>query len=573
MSMALSPYEGDRRENLQREVEFILASAKDGRITENSENQLIDFKEEAERRRGSYVEPGSVENPGAATKIADEVACMANSPQGGALILGVEDGTGTIIGTELGVDWLRHRVNNAVDVAPDIVERHVEGQRLLVIYVAPAAEPVTDTSGRIRWRVGDSCQPVDRAEWWEYRRRQRTYDEMAQSTSRTLAHVRSGAMVIVAHSSPAVDDLTVEETLRRLGALSPSGTLTYAGALLFTAQPASVIDLTVFDVFGGYITNQVTGEPGTSALEQLDLIERSLKVVNKNTTLIEGFVHMSIPQIPHNAVREALLNAMIHRDWNRSEPIDVRWIDLDSTLIVRSPGGFPTSITSNNVLSNRAARYPALADLYRAIGLVDKQGVGVDRMYQSMITLGHRPPTIEQVAGPYIETTLSGGPPVPSVVELTSKIVPEPRQRDYRIAIIVYQLLSRAYVTEETVAHGLQSGVQEARNALEAGVQTSVGGQPLIEAYRSVWRFGAPARRILDDAGQLPYSSTDVGDMVQVALMWLREVGDLATADIVELCGVSRGTANKCIESMLEDRTIAKVGGGRSTRYRLRSRR
>lgn len=556
---------------LQDEVEEILASAAGGRLQKTTETQRVDFKEEAGRRNGSTIEPGRPENPVAATKLADEVACMANSPEGGALILGVEDKTGLLIGTELDRDWLRRRIYEAVDVAPDIVVKHVEGQRLLVIYVAPAAEPVEDTHGRLRWRVGDACTAVDRSQWWEYRREQRVYDEMAQPTDIGLGEVRAGAIEVVRRSLPDAAELTAEEVLIRIGALGSQKTLTEAGALLFTALPSTVIELTVFDVFGGQIINRVVGDPGTSALEQLDRIDQALGVVNKNTTVEKGFVHRHIPQIPHSAVREALLNAMIHRDWNRSEPVDVRWVDLDSTLIVRSPGGFPAAITADNVLSNRAARYPALADLYRAIGLVDKQGVGVDRMYQSMIALGHRPPTITEVAGPFVETELVGGLPVLPVIDLMARIVPEPRQRDYRIAIIVYLLLSRAFVTEMAVARGLQvESVVSARNALEAAEQTTVEGIPLVERYNSVWRFGAAARELLGEAGQLPYRSTDTEEMRKVALEWLQQVGNLATSDIMELCGVSRGTATKGIDMLLDDGIIEKVGAGRSTQYRLR---
>ena len=97
----------DRRDQLRRDVDEILASERNGAITRIAETSSIDFKEEAGRRNGPDLEPGSEQNPTAAVKLADEVACMANSPGGGALILGVEDGTGVVLGTELNTDWLR----------------------------------------------------------------------------------------------------------------------------------------------------------------------------------------------------------------------------------------------------------------------------------------------------------------------------------------------------------------------------------------------------------------------------------------------------------------------------------
>lgn len=564
----------NRREQLIAQVESILASAADGRVQKTKETQSVDFKEEAGRRNGPQIEPGKPENPEAADKLADEVACMANTPGGGALIVGIEDKTGRIIGTELDIDWLRQGIFTRIDVAPDVVAKRVLGQRVLAIYVAAAAEPVEDTSDRLRWRVGDSCRPVDRAEWWEYQRAQAGFDPMAQVTTATLGDARPAALTLARKWDPAFAELTDEELLRGIGALDAEGFLSQAGKLLFTSLDRTAIELSIFDVHGGQVLNTVVPEPEKSCLEQLDYLEQALNVVNKNNTVVEGFVHKPVPEIPRLAVREAMLNAMIHRDWNRSEPIDVRWIELDSTLIVRSPGGFPAAITSENVLSNRAARYPALADLYRALGLVDKQGVGVDRMYQAMIALGHRPPTIEEIAGPFVETTLVGGRPVLPVLELVSSIVPEARQDDYRIAIVLYLLFQRPFITIDVVARGLQSGKEAARNALEAARQTTVAGEPLIIVHDGVWLLGNACREILSKVEPSPFSpvrylSTDQAELTNAAMLWLSEVGDLATSDLMAMCGVSRGTAKACVDGLVDEERVIAVGGGRSRRYRL----
>lgn len=564
----------NRREQLIAQVESILASAADGRVQKTKETQSVDFKEEAGRRNGPQIEPGKPENPEAADKLADEVACMANTPGGGALIVGIEDKTGRIIGTELDIDWLRQGIFTRIDVAPDVVAKRVLGQRVLAIYVAAAAEPVEDTLDRLRWRVGDSCRPVDRAEWWEYQRAQAGFDPMAQVTTATLGDARPAALTLARKWDPAFAELTDEELLRGIGALDAEGFLSQAGKLLFTSLDRTAIELSIFDVHGGQVLNTVVPEPEKSCLEQLDYLEQALNVVNKNNTVVEGFVHKPVPEIPRLAVREAILNAMIHRDWNRSEPIDVRWIELDSTLIVRSPGGFPAAITSENVLSNRAARYPALADLYRALGLVDKQGVGVDRMYQAMIALGHRPPTIEEIAGPFVETTLVGGRPVLPVLELVSSIVPEARQDDYRIAIVLYLLFQRPFITIDVVARGLQSGKEAARNALEAARQTTVAGEPLIIVHDGVWLLGNACREILRKVEPSPFSpvrylSTDQAELTNAAMLWLSEVGDLATSDLMAMCGVSRGTAKACVDGLVDEERVITVGGGRSRRYRL----
>lgn len=505
---------------------------------------------------------------------------MANSPGGGALIVGVEDGSGRIIGTELGIDWLRHRISQAVGVAPDIVDTVLEGLRVLVIYVAEAREPVEDTGGRIRWRVADHCVPVDRAQWWEHRDRASATDPMAEKSSCTMADVRPSSLVLArqwftdADRGTPAPAATGDELLRTLGALRSDGHLTQAGALLFTSADRTVLEFTEFDVPGGNVTNTLRPRPELSVLEQLNQVETVLSGANTSLTVERGLHHELLRRIPGRAVRESLLNGIIHRDWNRSEPTDVRWSDLDSSLTVRSPGGFPGAVTTDNILSNREARYPALADLFRAMGLVDKQGVGVDRMYRDMIVVGHRPPDITEEPGSYVRCSLNGGKPVYPVLDCVRSILPEARQQDFRIAVILYQLLHRSFITTATTTTALQSTPESAAEALEAARQSTVRSEPLIQRHKDAWTLGGTARSLLKDAYDphsafpiVPYLSTGVADQSRSARDWLDAFGTVTTGDLQALTGTSRGTAKRTLDSMVEDGTVVAVGAGRSSRY------
>ena len=520
----------ERRDRLRQDVDVILASERDGVLTLRMETSAVDFKEEAGRRNGPALEPGETENPMAATKLADEVACMANSPGGGALILGVEDRTGVVLGTELNEDWLRQRIYQAIDVAPDIEVRAVGGQRLLVLYVAEAREPVADTSGRLRWRVGDSCAPVDRSEWWLHRERSQERDSMAERSERTLSDVGRGAMSLIRADLKADTEETDGDVLRRVAALRPDGYLTQAARIVLTPARAVLIDLTVLDVPGGQVLNRIEPDRALSLREQVDVVE----------------------------------------------PTEVRWLSVDSTLEVRSPGGFTGGISSANVLSNRHARYPALADLFRALSLVEKQGLGVDRMYTAMIPLGHRPPTIVETPGPHIVCTLAGGDPVAPVEALFASIRPLPRQRDMRVAVIVDLLLRRPFISVEDVMVALQTDADGAEAALRATVQCSVNGEALIERYAEAWLLAAEVRQRVLEARRQPwfadvmgYVSTRLEDVQETVGRWCRAYGRVSTSDLMRLTSMSRGTAQKLLTMMAERGDLQRVGAGRSTAYRL----
>jgi hypothetical protein len=73
------------------------------------------------------------------------------------LLVGVEDSTGSLLAAGLDAEWLRHRIYERVDIAPLVEERMVDGVRLLVVFVAESREPIEDSHGKLRWRVGGTA--------------------------------------------------------------------------------------------------------------------------------------------------------------------------------------------------------------------------------------------------------------------------------------------------------------------------------------------------------------------------------------------------------------------------------
>lgn len=562
-----------RRQELHSLVEKILSSAANGVLTVNTESESIDFKEEAGRReQGGTLAPGKRENPQAATKLADEVACMANTPRGGALIVGVEDETGRLLGSELDIDWLRGRINRAVGVAPDIEEHNVDGFRVLTIYVAEASEPVSDTKDRLRWRVGTSCEVVDRSEWWLHRDAARGVDPLASRSQYRAGDVCPGALSIARETLGADRTESDHSILRRIGALRSDDYLSGAAALLLTPLDRQMIDGATLDVPGGAVTNRAPYSPGSSLLEQFRSIELFLAASNTAITREHGLQHRFIHRVPQSVVREAVLNAVIHRDYNRSEPTQVQWFDLDSTLVVTSPGGFIHGVDETNLLSNRATRNPALADLFRALGFVDKQGVGVDRMYQAMISLGHRPPSIRQAAGPNVICTLTGGQPLYPVMDLMAALRPKERSADHRISILIYELLHQPFTTVRHLARALQAPEIDADNALLAASQTLFQGHPIVRQYKDAWLLSSAVLKELtsattdsNPAPYLQYRTPAPPVAYKVALKWVDEFGEVSTGDMAELTGLSRNTAR----ARLEEMSVLRVTGrGRGTVYK-----
>lgn len=570
---------------LSAAVEPALIDLAAGRTADTSETEVVDFKEEAGRRgSGGTVLVGGPFNQAVAEQVSNEVACLANTAGGGALVLGVAD-DGTLIGADTDRDWLRQRVHERVDLAPAIEERRLGGgTKVLVVLVAEAREPVEDTNGRIRWRVGRRCATVDRSEWWAQRLRRLGGDPLTAETSWQQSDIPAAALAatrrILRSGSPdgvALRELSDRELLTRLGVLLPNGRITAAGVHMFGEAPRTVIELAVLDVPGGDVIATVTDQSGLSLIEQLSEVESRLDALDTAVVLGGGLHLGAVRRVPWPGVREALLNAVVHRDWLPAEPIQVTWIQTDSTLDVVSPGGFAGGVTSRSVLSARYSRNPAVADLARALGLVERQGVGVDRMYREMVALGHRPPTIIEEPGPRVRTRLVGGEPLTAVMSLMSAIEPVSRQRDLRVALAVHALLRDGFVAPPQLSTLLQVPVDEASEALELVEQCLVGGRPMIRPSTSgAWLPGTAlvsrataddtARRTAQRRGLLRWWRPDAAGAQRLVRNWLAVTDRITTGDFAEITTFSPQAALQSLNRLAADGVLQR---GPDTRGRL----
>jgi ATP-dependent DNA helicase RecG len=566
------------REVLQQAVTQVLAALTAGGQPTKVETERVDLKEEAGRRgRDGTLLPASAQNPAAAQHLAGEVRCFANTPGGGAIILGVDDKTLMPIGTQLDVEWLRQRLDDLTGVAPAIEERDIRGIRVLVLLISESPEPVEDPDQRLRWRVGDRCSTVDRAEWWNHRADRNGVDPMAAPTERPMTDITARTLAVARDYLRQGGDVETAEAddaqlLTRLGVLRPNGTLRQAGALVLCPSSRSLVELSRLDVAGGDVTLRYTHQPGSSLLEALAEIESRIDAINAVRPQSRGFVESGQRLLPTRAVREAILNGLTHRDWFQGEPTTVRWIEADDTLEVTSPGGFTGGVTATNVLTTRHSRYPILADLFRALRLVDRQGVGVPRMYQTMLAEGHRAPLLEELPGPRVRTTLAGRPLLPLLAELLAAVEPAPRRRDVRVAVLLNALLRAPFITRQQAADALQSSADAAGVALAAVEECRVDGDPVFVPFARGWRLDAAVvdRAAAGQYGPLPaagellwYRVGGAATVRRVAEYWLRVYPQVTSGDIANITGMGQPNVSKALSDLASAGEVVTRGPGK----------
>jgi ATP-dependent DNA helicase RecG len=107
--------------------------------------------------------------------------------------------------------------------------------------------------------------------------------------------------------------------------------------------------------------------------------------------VVKGLEREDVLEYPEFAVREALVNAVCHRDYRlRGRRIEIR--KFADRMEIVSPGGLAGYITLDNIIEEHFSRNPRLVQGLFQWGYIEELGLGIDRMIEDMTGFGHPPP-------------------------------------------------------------------------------------------------------------------------------------------------------------------------------------
>lgn len=531
------------------------------------ETSQVEVKEEVGRRgRGGEIRPGSIRNERAARYLAGEMACLANTPRGGAIILGIAD-DGRRIGTELDVEWLRHRIWELTDRRLTVTGREVrlDGTRLLVLATPEAVEPIR-FDGKVRWRVDDHCVEVDPTTWHAGKLQRSGVDWSAQPSGHRIEEASAAAIDLgrryleESGDARALDlaSATDRDLLRRLNVADGEGRLTNAGALLFVGTPEVGIDFIRRDVYGGDSTNRVRST--RPLLMQVWEVEQACRAANRVVHVPKGFAQAQIWAIPPLAVREAIVNGVVHRDWHSPQPTTVEHVG--DVVTVTSPGGFIGGIEPSNIISHPAMpRYRSLAEAMAALRLAEREGIGIDRMVRDMLAIGLQKPAISEIDGPYVRVSLIGGDPAIEVIDLLSRIDPPAVGRDVGSLLLIEHLSQKGWVDVASASPVIQLHPVETEAAIERLRSGQLDHGPVIVPLRGVSAGEPIAYRLSDDArmilGGRMASVAKAPRREEVILDWVRARGRVTSTQVADMLGVSVVHAGTLLTNLEEEGLLA----------------
>ena len=352
-------------------------------------------------------------------KLMDYCVALANEG-GGKIILGITDRrprdvVGTAAFTEPGrteaglYERLRHRIH--------IEETHYQGKRLLIVHV-PGRLPGTawEHNGRYLRRAGDDLVSIPdnelRAIFAET-----DPDYSAEPCAATLADLAPQALADFRHrwvrkaANPRIADGSVERMLKD-AELLVDGRLNIAALVLLGTREALGRHLAQAEIVFEYRSSEASG-PAQERVEYRegfllcqDALWQRINLRNDRQSYQDGLFRYDIPTFDETAVREALLNAVAHRDYRLGGSIFVR--QYARRLEIVSPGGFPPGITAENIVDQQNPRNRRLAEALGKCGLIERSGQGLNLMVETAIRQSKPLPDFSGSAAHEVRLTLEG---------------------------------------------------------------------------------------------------------------------------------------------------------------------
>lgn len=511
-------------------------------------------------------------------KVRESVVALANQ-SGGYLVLGVEDkvpGRAAISGVpDIDLGDLVRRIHDGTDpgIIVEAEELDEPEGRVVALRVPRGIPPHTTREGVAKIRIGTESKPLTGHSLAELMNRARKHDLTAEPPAGAGAGDLDPAEIERMRSA-----LARRETTRHIAAMSDGDLLrelelardgipTRAAVLLLGTRAALRRTMPDHEVIVSRRASRTDYDYRENLrLPLLALLEEMQRFIEANISLTviqpPGFQELEIPNLSWRTAREGLLNALAHRDYFPSQSIHVDL--LPDRLEITSPGGFIDGVTPENVLWHPSARRnPLLAEALEKIGLVNRSGFGVKRIYEETLADGKDLPQYEAGLS-FVKLTL------PTAINPAfARLARGARQAGEPLAIeeliLLRGIARNGALTRRSAAELLPLSEEQTAERLPALRERGfldASGRGRGTAYRFAARF---AELNPERGGGARDGSR--GAARRLVLEALRERGRLTNAEIRALTGLSRAQVLRLMGELRREGAAEVRGRRRGAHY------
>lgn len=294
-----------------------------------------------------------------------------------------------------------------------------------------------------------------------------------------------------------------------------------------------------------------------------------LNVWNPEQELEIGLFRMPAPDFNKRALREAIVNAFSHRDYSKMGR--VRVAIADEGLTVANPGGFIEGVTIQNLLTAEPhGRNPMLADALKRVGLAEKTGRGIDRIYEGSLIYGRTMPDYSGSTATTVSLFIPRSNPDPQIAKMIANEqnrLGRPLPINMLLTLNALKDMPRSDIAQLSAALNLSEVL--VRTVLDKAIDSG-----LVEAYGA----GKGRNYILshtlfsDKSSHMGYvRQRDIDELrfEELILNLAQHHEFISRADVMNLLHVKDSKAYSLLKSLVSQGKLMPINKGRYAKYQL----
>jgi ATP-dependent DNA helicase RecG len=519
--------------------------------------------------------------------LVEYAVCFANQ-RGGTLVLGVKD---NVVGIEKAVtgcsDYdifqMKSRIYEATDpkILVDIYELRIEkvNATLLVVNIPQGIGIHTGTDGTAKIRIGCDCKPLTGS------MRQKKMIELGISdmsgevleklTINDLDKIeieRFKNAIRGNNPSSALLKLSDRELLNQTGVLKENKP-TVAGLILVGKEQVIAEHVPNHEIVYLRMKNSIDYEQRADykspILKTLESLNSHIEVHNKITTVSCGLFNIEVKDYPEATYREAFLNAILHRDYLSFGAVFIH--HFKNKLVISNPGGFIGNINPENILrQNSKPRNRHLAEILRKIGLVEKAGIGIKKMFYTQLACGKQAPVYSSDED-LVRLTINDG----TIDEHFVKFMKKAETENIDVGLDSILVLSVLKIHRELNINAASRILQLDEEATRA-ILSKLRSEGLLEKSGTnrgtTYHLSARVYKLMgESASYIREKGIDEVRYPELISNYLKKYHEINNSEVRQLLGVDIYKASKLLKKLSDSGFIERLeGGNKAARYRLK---
>ena len=311
-------------------------------------------------------------------------------------------------------------------------------------------------------------------------------------------------------------------------------------------------------------TNESFFLPLLAAIEK---ITDFISARNTSEEMEMGMFRISIPEFDPRAVREAVVNAFVHRDYTQLGRVLVK-LDADG-LSVSNPGGFIEGVTYQNILTVEPhGRNPVLADALKRIGLAERSGRGVDRIFEGSLLYGRDLPDYSESTSRTVKLFIPRGVPDKRLVALISEEQKRTGSPLPLNSLLVLNVLKNNHrMSLADMSHECTIPESKLKTTLERLTESG-----LIDAMGSGRgrAYVLSAKAYTDPIQHVRQTDIDAVRYKELVMTLARRKEYITRRDVIELLHVSPSQAYRQLKKLVDEGLLALDGTTSAAKYTLK---